>query len=226
MNIVENFLLASLKPDKPGFLIAPEAVNAGLIGAIFLELSFNRTIEIKNSLVTVKRVPNSIANPVDGMIHRINKSGKSKKAKFWISKFANSASKIKQYYLSDLEKKRKIRIEKRRFLFIPYKKISLINKREREQLISILRDSLFQNKEMTAESASILGLIQACKIQKALSADKSELKEIKLKLKKLLESDQISQDVDQVIKEMHGAVIAAVTASTTAGATAAVTAAT
>jgi len=223
MNIVENLILVALKPDKSGFLTSPEALNAGLMGAIFIELSFQKTIEINNNYVTVKNLPNSISNSVDGMLHRIHKSKRPKKVKFWISKFAQAPGKFKKFFLEGLEKKRYIRIDKKKFLFIPYKKISLVNKREREQLLSRLREALLHGKEMTGESASLLGLIGACKLQKALCRNKSELKEIKAKLKKLMNSEQIPHDVEQVIKEMHAAVIAAVTATT--GATVAITAA-
>jgi len=194
-----------------------------MIGALFIELSFNKIIEINNHYVSVKIVPNSIKNPVDGMLQKIHQKKRIKKAKFWISKFAHSPGKFKTYFLEEMAKKRLIKIERKRFLFIPYKRISLINKREREQLITSLRAALLQGQEMTGEKASLLGLIGACKIAKVLCRDKQELKMIKTKLKELMDSDQISHDVDQVIKEMHAAVIAAVTAST--GATAAITAA-
>ena len=176
--IAENFLLVSLKPDKPGFLVSSEALGTGLLGAVFIELLLNKTIGIKDSYVKVKRLPNSISNPVDGMLHRINRSKKPKKVKFWISKFAHTPRKYKMFFLENMEKKGLIRIDKKRFLFIPYKRTSLVKKKERE------------------------------------------LKEIKAKLKKLMDSDQISHDVDRVIKEMHAAVIAAVIVST--GATAAI----
>ena len=219
MNIVENFLLVALKPDKPGFLISPEALGAGTVGALFIELLLKKSIEIKDSKVYVKRVPNSTTNPVDELLYKIHHSKKPKKAKFWISKFAHAPGKFKWFFLDNMKRKRYVRIDKKKFIFIPYRRTSLINKREREHLISGLRETLFHPNEITMESGSLLGLIGACKLQKVLCKDRSELRDIKLKLKTLIEREQISHDVDQVIKEMHAAVIAAVTAST--GATAA-----
>ena len=210
LNLPETLLILSLKSNKPGYLIPIEKLNPGLIGAIFIELSLKKIFEIKNKYLIIEKLPNKLKFPFDEIVERVYKSRREKKLKSWISMFSHKARRYRIFLLRDLEKKGVVRITKKRFLFIPYKSVSLIKKRVREDLINELRNVLLKGKEINNQSASILGLVQACKIQKALSKDKNELKNIKLKLKEILSNDIISQNVDQVIKEMQAAIIGAV----------------
>ena len=218
LNLPETFLLLSLKPNKPGFLIPTEKLNPGMIGAIFMELSLKNMMEIKDKQLIIKKLPKNLDYPFDEIVSRIFKSKKEKKIKSWISLFSHRGRKYRTHILRDLEKKGLIRITEKKFLFIPYKSASLIKKGIREDIIANLRTVLLKGKNINNQSASILSLIQACKIQKVLSKDKSDFRNIKIKLKAILKSDSISQDVNQVIKEMQAAIIGAVVVTGAAGA--------
>lgn len=218
LNLPEIFLLLSLRPDRPGFLIPIEKLNPGMIGAIFMELSLKNMMEVKDKRLIIKKLPKNLNYPFDEIVSRVYKSKRVKKLKSWISFFSHKSRKYRIHILRSLEKKGLIRTTEKSFLFIPFKSTSLVKKRVREDIITNLRTVLLNGKNMNNQSASILGLIQACKIQKALCQDKNDLKSIKIKLREILKNDSISQDVDQVIKEMQAAIIGAVVVTGATGA--------
>ena len=216
LNLAETFLLLSIKPEKSGFLIPIEKVNPGIIGAIFIELSEKKIAEIKNKRLIIKKLPRKLKFPFDEIASRIYNSKKEKRVKTWVRSFSNKARKYRLYLLHDLEKKGLVRIKEKQFLFIHYKAVSLIKKSVREEIINNLRDALFKGNNMNNQSASILALIRTCKIQKILIKEQGELRNIKIKLNEILKNNSISQDVDQVIKEMQAAVAGAVVVTGTA----------
>ncbi|MBI9036935.1 MAG: GPP34 family phosphoprotein [Bacteroidales bacterium] len=210
LNLAETFLLLSIKPEKSGFLIPVEKVNPGIIGAIFIELSEKKIAEIKDKKLIIKKLPSKLKFPFDEIVSRIYNSKKEKRVKTWVRSFSNKARKYRLYLLRDLENKGLVRITEKHFLFIHYKSVSLINKKVREKIINDLREALFKENNINNQSSPILALIQACKIQKVLVKEQGELRNIRIKLKEILKNNSISQDVDQVIKEMQAAVAGAV----------------
>ncbi len=210
LNLPETFLLLSIKPNKPGFLTPVEKLNPGLIGAIFIELSLKNMMEIKNKRLIINKLPNHLKYPFDEIVSKVYESKREKKLKSWISIFSHRGRKYRIHILRGLERKGLVRITEKRFLFIPYKSTSLVKSRVRDGIISNLRGVLLKGNETNNQSASILGLIQACKIQKSICRDKGDFNLIKMKLKEVLKNDAISQNVDQVIKEMQAAIIGAV----------------
>ena len=218
LNLPEAFLLLSLLPDKPGFLISTEKLNPGIIGAIFMELSLKNMMEIKDKRLIIKKLPKNLDYPFDEIVSRIYESKREKKIKSWISIFSHKGRKYRMHILRGLENKGLIRITDKRVLFFPYKSISVVKKRVREDIIVNLRGVLLKGKDINNQTASILGLIQACKIQKALAKNRSDFNKIKIQLKESLKNDSISQDVDQMIKEMQVAVIGAIVVAGAAGA--------
>jgi hypothetical protein len=48
MNLSDQFLILALKPDKTGYRIGPQQLIAGLTGALFLEMTIEKQIAIKD----------------------------------------------------------------------------------------------------------------------------------------------------------------------------------
>ena len=72
-----------------------------------------------------------------------------------------------------------------------------------------LNDIILTGKSLDIETASILGIIEACKMHKVLTRNKESLKIIKSNLKEMVKHDSVSQEVKQVIAEMQAATVAA-----------------
>lgn len=108
-------------------------------------------------------------------------------------------------------------IEHKNFLGIKYYRTHLKNQNIREIIIKEIRDTVFHDVPPNKENSLILGIVAACKIHKVVCANRSEIKDSRRKLKEIMKSDAIAQSVDQVIREMHAAVMGAIVA-TSAGA--------
>ncbi len=118
--------------------------------------------------------------------------------------------------LEILQHKGIIRLEKKRFLFIPYLKAYLIKKNDRIKLINAIRDTLIYTKKTDLEMASLLGLIQACQMIRILSKESSERKHFKIKLDQIMKSDEIASGVNIVVREMQAAILASLVVTTVA----------
>ena len=216
LTVAEKFLILIHHPEKSKYVVMEQAMNAGLIGAILLDLSAEERIKITEGKVTVRHSSSRLPEPHRQILKKIQQSPKQKKAKSWISRFALSPGKYRKGILVSLERKGILRIERKRFLFIKYLRTYLIKTSLRNEMIQELRNVVFSNEKPDKEGAMMLGLVQACKMHKVICRSKEETKLSKTRLKEIIESDDIAREVDQVIREMQVAVITAIAASTVA----------
>lgn len=215
LNTIERFLLVAQHPDKGRFIIPQMQLNFGLAGAVLLELSIEKRLKIENKrliLVNDKHHKHPMLNMV---IDTIKQSSKTRRIKYWVNKLNRKACKYKWAFMKDLEDKRIVRIEHKKFLgLIPYKKSFMIERRTRPAYLTKLRDCVLYGKQISEEDSVVLALIQACKTQRVLAKDRSERKTIRTKLKLILKESQIAGVVDQTIQEVQAAIMVAVIAST------------
>jgi hypothetical protein len=220
LSIAEKFMVLAHHPVKSTYLVTDQAKNAGLIGAILLDLLKEERIYIKEGKITIKHTNTHLPESHSLILQKIHQSSRTRKVKSWISRFAQVPGKYRKSLLISLERKGIFRIEHKRFLFIKYLRTKLIKASVRDDIIQELRDTIFKNKKPDKEYAMVLGLVQACKMHKIICRSKDELKLSKTRLKEIIESDAIARDVDKVIQEMQTAVITAIAAAsvaTTAG---------
>jgi hypothetical protein len=216
LSTAEKFILLILHPEKPRYIVPEQRRTAGLAGAVLLDLAMEERIDISDKRVKVKSQNTKLSAAHSIALRKIYQAKKEKKVKAWISHFTMWNRKIRMPLLDEMKKKRLIAIEKKRFLFIPYKRSRLLDRKKRDTLIREIREAILQKKAIDSEMSAILGLIEASKNHKVISNDREELKKIRAELKKILESDVISQGVIKVIREMQAAVTAAVASSTVA----------
>lgn len=217
-NIAENFILLNKKPDKAGYYFSGPVLSAGLTGAVLFDLSLEGKIELKEQVIIAKSAKTDLSETHDQVLKILYNDKKVRKIKNQIARISRKSCKYRHQILSDLEKKRIVRVENKRFLFIPYKSARVLDTSVRSKLIDELRAVVLKGKKPDPEMTSLLGLVEAGKMYKVLSRDKSEIKKIKAKLKDILSDDSISQGVNKVIREMQAAIAAAVVV-TSAGAT-------
>jgi len=214
LNLTEKFLLLALHPEKPRYIISEAALNAGLIGAILLDLTAEGKIELVQKKINVSRSHASSLSPAHKWaLEKIAHARKERKAKTWISLLAQRSRRFRHLILEELSKKRLVTIEHKRFLFIPYIKASLRRKDAQKEIITDLKHILSASKLVNAEYSSLLGLVDACKMHKIMASDKAEIKKIKQQLKTVVANDTIMGDVSAVIKETQAAIAAAITTS-------------
>lgn len=214
LNTIEKYLLLAQHPTKGRFTYG-QFVNYGVIGASLLEMSLKDGVSVENELLILKD-DIEFDNPVLLEISTLIKSSeKPRKIKHWIHKLARKAAKYKWSFLNELENKKLIRIEHKKFLgLFPYRRCYLIEDSIRESLTQDVKRKILNKPEMNNEEILILGMIEACQMHKIITSDKQELKTIKKELKQLLKEIPIAGTVAKTIKEVQAAIIVAVVTST------------
>ncbi len=216
LNTIEKFLLIAHHPEKWWFKTPQIQLKYGLTGAMLLEFSIRKNIELVDNKIRVNK--ESITSDedysiFDDFIQTMIQANRLHKPKYWIQKFGRKSRKLKWEILRGLEKKRLIRIEHLKFIFIPYRRSYLTDRRLREKLIHELRDSLTYKKKISEEGIAILGLIEACKMYRVLSPDRSKRRQIKKELKLVLKESPISEVVQATIRQTQIAITMAIAAS-------------
>ena len=217
LNLLERFILIAQHPNKGRFIISDMHINYGIIGAALLEMSFNEQIIIENDMLFLKKDKNTNCQIISILVESIKNSKKPRKLKYWIPKLARKSHKYKWMILEHLKQKDFIRIENKKFLgIISYRKNYLIKNKERNHLINQIKDNILNTRNLSNDDVLILGLIEACKMQKIIISDKNEIKIINKKLKEIIKESPIAETVDKTIKQMQAAIIGAIAASTIA----------
>jgi len=73
---------------------------------------------------------------------------------------------------------------------------------------------MYNKKPLNNEVASLLGIIDACKMYKVITKDKTELKSIKPVMQELVKQDSISKEVQLFIHEIQAASVVTTVAAT------------
>jgi hypothetical protein len=148
-------------------------------------------------------------------------SSKSRRTDYWIRKLANRYRTDKWQILEELTDKRIVRIEKRKFLrIIPYR-LSFFNESyTRANLVRHLKGEILANRCVTGESNALASLVKACNMQRILSGDRDELKQIKQIIKQLASESPVSDVLAQTISQVQVAIIASVTTAVVTSSTA------
>lgn len=208
LNTAEKFLILVMHPKKARYVIPETAVNPGLFGSILVDLYLEEKIEFKDKRIISKSSYTKISKAHNMFLSKIAATKKKKRIKTWIANLAWNSRKYRHLILHDLALKGKIRLEDRRFLFIPYKSAFLIDINTRNSYLEDLKEILLNKQKIDSEKASLIGIIDACKIHRIITRDKESLKKIKENIKELVVQDSVSVEVRQVIREMQAAAIA------------------
>ena len=216
LNTIEKFSLIAHHPEKWWFKTPQIQLKYGLSGALLLEFSMRESIELVNERVQLKtksKIQDKDYPILDEFIEIMIQSNRLHKPKYWIQKFGRKSRKLKWEILRGLEKKRLMRIEHSKFIFIPYRRAYLTNRNIREKILHELRDSLTYKKTLTEEDIAILGLIEACKMYRILSPDRSKRRQLKKDLRLVLKESPISEVVQATIRQIKISIAIAVAAS-------------
>ena len=217
LSTVERFLLLAHQPEKGRFLIADAQLNYGILGAILLEMSLEKRIALEKNRLVLKD-GRKIKDPIMADVADIiGSSAKERKIKYWIVKLNRKSYKYKWAILQEMERKRLMRIERRKFLgLIPYKLCYVRGSRLREKQIQHVRKAILHpsSTEVTDDDVVLMGLIEACKMHKIIASNKEELKRMRKELKGTLKDSPIAEAMDETIRQVQGAIVATMIATT------------
>lgn len=214
-NTAGKFLLIAHHPEKGRFLIPHIFLQYGIAGALLMDLTLEDRIEVENKQLILKPAKGSADPVINEVVTIMSQSPKSRSVGYWVRKLATRYRKYKWQLLKGLEDERMVRIEEKKFLgLIPYRKSYLIESYTRSNLIRQLKSEILAyTREPSSASMAIAGLIEACRMQRVLSDDREERKNIKTQLKKINKESPVSDVVSQSIRQVQAAIIAGVTAA-------------
>ena len=215
LSTAEKFLLIAHHPEKGRFMVSGMFIQYGIAGAILLDMTLEGSIEIKDGKLVMRPGRAADRTVRDDVASLMSASGKPMKTGSWVRKLARRYNRYLRQVLNEMEKKRMVRMEERRFLgIIPYRKSFLVESYTRSNLIRQIKNEILSyTRDPSPSGIAIAGLIEACRMQRILSSDRDELKTIRAQLKKIVKESPVSEATGQTIREVQAAIMASVTAA-------------
>lgn len=211
LKLSEKLFCLSVNPKSGGILMnASASLGITLAGSVFVEL-------IKNELVSIENGHVHLVNPTlqNDEIHEfflkpIRQREKDRKIRNWIAWFNGRSRKIRKIFIRDLVRKHILRIEEKRFLFIPYNKIYLMDRALVESFSKEIGNTLLGKTEPSDDSIILSVMAAKTNLLPRIFPERAERKIAARNLKKLPETT-ISKAVQEAIEMMQAAVIVAAT---------------
>ena len=189
---------------------ASASLGITLAGSVFVEL-------IKNELVSIENGHVHLVNPTlqNDEIHEfflkpIRQREKDRKIRNWIAWFNGRSRKIRKIFIRDLVRKHILRIEEKRFLFIPYSKVYLMDRELVESFSKEIGNTLLGKTEPSDDSIILSVMAAKTNLLPRIFPERAQRKIAARNLKKLPETT-ISKAVQEAIEMMQAAVIVAAT---------------
>lgn len=212
LNLYEEFILLSLDKVKGKFLIDSLSVNYGLAGAILLELSRKEKLLINNKKIVINDQGKTGDKILDDTTELIQKSRKTRKAKYWVNKIGSKAGDLRNEIMQQLCDKRIISTRKKKFLWIfSATYYPVIHAEPVDEIKNRLKDIVLNFKKPELENILLLSLMNSCQLTRILFTDKKDHKTANKRIKELTKDVEISEAVNQTIKEIQAAVLVAST---------------
>jgi len=215
LSIAENFLFLAINPKSLSYSSVGTQLNSGLIGALIMDLINANILALEGKNLVISNKKTDLVGAEAVFYKYISAAKRPRSLKSWISRINSMPAKIRNPLLQSLQDKRLIRIKKKRFLFIPYKKISSLDKIQQHEMILSLRSDIVKpiGFEIEHDRFMLLSLIYACKMERIIARNRKEARDLRYKLKVLSASNPVSVAVNAVMKEMQMAIVAAVSIS-------------
>jgi hypothetical protein len=215
LNLIENFLLLSLDPQKGKSLIDSLSLNYGIAGAILLELSQNNKLTVKDKRLIVldKNLTNDFV--FDFCLKLIMNSKKNRRVKYWINSLGNKSNVLKKNVLNELVHKR-ILNKKVKVLFwglIKINRYPVVDIKLIKELKDNLKSIVFGNNKADVESVLLLSLLHSSKLSRILFSNRKEFRKSNKRIKELTKDIEISGAMGDALKEVQAAVMIATTSA-------------
>jgi len=217
LSTVEKFILLAQHPEKARFTIGGVQLNYGIIGALLLEMSQEKIVMLEDGKLVLKDRKRHKNPLVSEIVEMIEASEKKRKIKYWIIRLNRKSYKFKWAILNEMDKRRLVRIEHKKFLgLIPYKLCYLRDGRTREKLIQHIRKAILHPSlaEITNDDIALMGLVEAGKMHKTIASNKEELKRIRKELKEVIKNSPIAGVIDETIRQVQAAIVASMITTT------------
>lgn len=201
----EKLFCLSVNPDNGGFLMNASAVlGITLAGAVLVELMGKGIITLENKKVHLIKpmVQNDTIH--EFFLNPLRQHGKDRKIRAWISWYQLRSRKIRKLFINELKHRNVLRVEERRFLFIPYQKVFLMDRTLIENLRREVEDTLLGKTEPTEESVILAIMVAKTNLLRRILPDREQRKRAAAFIKNLPETP-LTKAVQEAIQMMHTA---------------------
>ena len=217
LSIAKRFLLLAQHPEKGRMLISEIHLKFGLAGALLLQMSLDDQLSIKDEVLYIKKGSQYADPKIREIAAMIQQARRPRKIKYWIHRIGQKASKWRLYYYDQMAQERLIKVEMKKFLgIIPYLKTYLVNRQLRNKMIQELKNEFFQKRDIAPTHMVVLGLVEACRMHKVLTKEKSQYKVLRRDLKQLVKESPVSSNVDKTISQVQAAIVSSIVVTTIA----------
>lgn len=211
LKLSEKLFCLSVNPTGGGFLMSSAAVmGITLTALVFVELMKKELITIEDGVVHLV-IPALQTDEIhEFFLAPIRLREKDRKIRTWMTWFNGRRRKIRKMFIRQLVRKHVLRIEEKRFLFIPYDKVFLMDRSLVESIRKDIETSLLGKVESNDESINLAMMAGKANLLSRIFPEKTQRREATLKLKQLPETP-LSKAVQQAIQMMRATSVAAST---------------
>lgn len=215
--ICDNFLILALNPRSGNYMLYGNPLAYGLLGAIFMDLMIAGYLGIDDGRIVAGKEKGVVSSEVMEKIRqRIISSSKDRKVTVWMKRLGIHSGRYLREVRSEMIAAGLIRVERKKFLFIPWSLWYPANPGYRKKLIFRVNDILLSGKEAEKDEAMLLGLIYATKLHKALSNERGKRQRLRKALVKYMKESPVASGTDLVLRDIQTAIAAGVVASVAA----------
>ena len=209
LKLSEKLFSLAVNPTRGGILSGSYSLlGITLSGLVLLELMRKGLISIDNGMVRMVNPSIQQDEIHEYFMKHIRRHGKDRKLRTWISWFNGRPRKLQQAFIRQLVRKNVLRVEERRFLFIPYNKVLLMDKALVESISREVKDVLLGKRDSNEETIILALMAQKTNLLGRIIPDRAERKIATSNLKKVPETP-VAKAVKEVVQMMHAGYVAA-----------------
>ena len=211
LKLSEKLFCLAVNPKNGGILLsASSTLSMALTGSVFVELMKSELVSIEKGVVHLQNPMIQNDEIYEFFLNPIRLRQKDRKLRNWISYFNMRGRKIRKLFIRSLVQKNVLRTEEKRFLFIPYEKVFLMDRELVENLRKNVETASLGIGVSSDDQLILAVLASKTNLLSRIFPDRARRKEAERYLKNLPETD-ISKAVQEAIQMMHAAVVIAAT---------------
>ena len=211
LKLSEKLFCLAVNPKNGGILMsASSTLSMALTGSVFVELMKSELVSIEKGMVHLQNPMIQNDEIFEFFLNPIRLRQKDRKLRNWISYFNVRGRKIRKLFIRNLLQKNVLRTEEKRFLFIPYEKVYLMDRELVENLRKNIETASLGIGVSSDDQLILAVLASKTNLLSRIFPDRARRKEAERYLKNLPETD-ISKAVQEAIQMMHAAVVIAAT---------------
>ena len=209
LKISEKLFSLAVNPTRGGIIRGSYSLlGITLSGSVMMELMRKGLISIDNGVVRVLNPSIQQDEIHEYFMRPIRRHGKNRKLRTWISWFSGWSRKLQKAFIRQLVHKNILRVEERRFLFIPYNKVFLMDRALVENIRHEVRDALLGKTECNDEMVILALMAEKSNLLPRILPDRAERKIASSILKKVPEIP-VAKAIKEVVQMMHAGYVAA-----------------